>query len=300
MSKLEITHRHSAIINKLKKHPASLKEIERHLEQESEIRGCILTSTSKTFKRDLEDIFSLYHCDIQYNRANNEYYIKSTEEDTINNRMLEAFNTFNALNSSVGYNEYVEFEETASNGSENFHGILHAIKNKVVLKINYQSYWSSTTRERNVKPYFLKEFKNLWYLIGQDIDKDEIRTFALDRMKSIEITRKKFVYPVEEEPKSYFDNCYGIISGDQRKPVEAVVLSFHPFQGKYVKSMPLHSSQKIVKDTDEELVIKLYVYPTFDFEMQLLSYGPLVQVLKPVELRDTIKEKLKKALENYR
>ncbi len=299
MSRLEITHRHSAIINKLKKHPASFKEIQKHLVQESELRGYRLTISNRTFQRDREDILSLYHCDIQCNKAKNEYFIESTDEDTINNRMLDAFNTFNALNSSVGYNAYVEFEKTASSGSENFHGILHAIKNKVVLKITYQSYWSHATGERNIEPYFLKEFKNLWYLVGKDLVKGKIRTFALDRMKSIEITRKKFVYPIQEKPKSYFNNCYGIIAGDHSKPIVPVVLSFQPFQGKYIKAMPLHPSQKIIKDSEDELIIKLDVYSTFDFEMQLLSYGPLIQVLEPIELRDAIKEKLKEALENY-
>lgn len=82
MSKLEITHRHSAIINKLKKHPASFKEIQKHLVQESELRGYRLTISNRTFQRDREDIRSLYHCDIQCNKAKNEYFIESTDEDT--------------------------------------------------------------------------------------------------------------------------------------------------------------------------------------------------------------------------
>ena len=301
MSKREINIRQSEIINKLKKHPSTFKEITTHLAQMSEIFGHELTVSDRTFQRDREDIFALYRIDIQCNKSKNEYFIAEDEtEDNSGKRLLDSFVTFNMLNASIGNDNYIEFEQPADKGLENFHGILHALKQKLTLKITYQSFWSATTEIRTIEPYFLKEFKGLWYLVAKDVSKNAIRTFALDRMTSLEITKKKFVYPGSQQPKIYFKHCYGIISPDnQDEPILPIVLSFHPQQGKYVKALPLHHSQQILKDDETELIVELLVHQTFDFEMQLLSYGPFVQVLEPSTLREAIKGKLKEALKRY-
>jgi hypothetical protein len=58
-----------------------------------------------------------------------------------------------------------------------------------------------------------------------------------------------------------------------------VILSFGPFQGKYIKSLPLHNTQEIIEDTDDELRIRLTLYLTHDFLMELLAYGDTVKVI---------------------
>ena len=82
-----------------------------------------------------------------------------------------------------------------------------------------------------------------------------------------------------------FENCYGIITSDDYDP-EEIVLSFEPFQGKYIKSYPLHESQKILIDNETELRISLYLYETHDLLMELLSYGANLQVIQPKSLID--------------
>jgi len=300
MSKREITLRHTAIINKLNKSPATLKEINQHLLMESELREYKLTVSERTFQRDRQDILSLYNISIECDKPKNQYFIADTDDSILNNRMLDAFNTLNALNSSIGISDYLEFDNYTSSGSEHFHGLLHAIKNKLQLNLNYQSYWSELERQRCIHPYFLKEFKNRWYLIAKDIEKDSMRTYALDRIKGMEITKKKFVYPVSKRPKSYFRDSFGIIVPDHSNPVEPIILKFNAFKGKYVKSLPLHLSQEIIKDDQEELIINLSIHATFDLEMQLLSYGDNVEVIKPLSLRNAMVDRLTRSLERYR
>jgi predicted DNA-binding transcriptional regulator YafY len=77
------------------------------------------------------------------------------------------------------------------------------------------------------------------------------------------------------------------------------VLRFSAQQGKYIKSLPLHPSQKIISDNAEGLIIKLQIYVTFDFEMELLSHGANLGVLEPAFLRESVKSKLKDALSSY-
>jgi hypothetical protein len=56
---------------------------------------------------------------------------------------------------------------------------------------------------------------------------------------------------------------------------------YEPIQGKYIKSFPLHESQQIIIDNEDELRIKLYVYISHDLNMELLSYGNSLTVLEP-------------------
>jgi len=61
----------------------------------------------------------------------------------------------------------------------------------------------------------------------------------------------------------------------------------------------LHSSQEIIIDNDSELVIKLKIFITYDFVMEILSYGYNVKVLKPPSLVDSIKKNYENTLSKY-
>jgi predicted DNA-binding transcriptional regulator YafY len=92
--------------------------------------------------------------------------------------------------------------------------------------------------------------------------------------------------------------CFGIIAPNADKPSE-VILSFDPFQGKYIKSLPLHTTQEVIVDNDDELRIRLTVYLTHDFLMELLSYGDTVQVLQPKKLIGKLTGIYRQALKKY-
>jgi predicted DNA-binding transcriptional regulator YafY len=78
-----------------------------------------------------------------------------------------------------------------------------------------------------------------------------------------------------------------------------VVLSYEAFQGNYIKTQPIHNSQKILVDNDDELRISIRVIPNYELEEQILKQGERVKVVEPKWLQDSIKERLKKALEQY-
>jgi predicted DNA-binding transcriptional regulator YafY len=153
-----------------------------------------------------------------------------------------------------------------------------------------------------LEPLALKEFKNRWYIIGKDLSQkttdSQVKTFGLDRMSSLEITKVKFSCPATFDAEEQFKHCFGIIGSNGEEPHE-VVLSFGPVQGKYIKSMPLHESQQVIVDNDKELRIKLFVYTTYDFKMELLSYGENLKVMEPPSLIGEMKESLRNTLGNY-
>ena len=141
MSKRESITRYSLIIKKLRKTPATFNEISDYLLLESELQEYNFNVSKRTFKRDIEDISSLYNIDIVYDFSRKVYYIDFDEQSEINERIFEAFDTFNALNISDRLSDYIHFEKRGPQGTENLFGLLHAIKNKVQICFSYQKFW---------------------------------------------------------------------------------------------------------------------------------------------------------------
>ncbi|MGV3704300.1 MAG: helix-turn-helix transcriptional regulator [Arcticibacter sp.] len=299
MSKIEALSRYNLIINRVRKSPATLKEIREYLQRESEIQGYNFDVSDRTFKRDLNDIWSLYKIEISYDSSRRVYQINLEESPDLNSRMLEAFDTLNALNVASGLSEYVYFESRKPQGTENFHGLLHAIKNTQLIIFSYLKYWTGTVSIRKVLPYALKEFKGRWYLIAKDENDGWTKTFGLDRIADLEITKKKFVNRNKFNVAELFEECFGIINPIEGE-AENVVLSFDADQGKYIKSFPLHRSQRILVDSNEQLRISLHVYVTHDLVMEVLSYGCRVRVIAPEKLRKEVLANYEKAALFYK
>ena len=298
MSKRESLARYTIIINKLKKHPASFAEISETLAIESELQGYDYNISKRTFSRDVIEIASLFGTYIEYSQSKKKYYIDMDCDPDMNVRMLEAFDTFNVLNLTDRLSNHIHFEKRKPQGTENLYGLLHAIKNHLRIKFIYQKYWDPGIHERHVEPYALKEFKNRWYILAKDIEDERVKTFALDRLTELEITNKRFKIPNNYNVDNHYKYSFGIMSPNGDKP-EEIILSFDPVQGKYAQSLPWHHSQEVLVDNDNELRVKLTLYITHDFFMELLSHGDTVRVIEPASLIEELKASYKSVLGMY-
>ena len=299
MSKRESISRYNLIIKKVRKSPSTFEDIADYLALESELQEYNFNISKRTFQRDLNDIRSLFNIDIVYDFSNKIYRIEDDQQEDANERIMEAFDTFNALNISDRLSNYIHFEKRIPKGTENLNGILHAIRNTKIIQFQYQKFGKELAQLRSTEPYALKEFNNRWYLIAKDLKDNKIKTFGLDRLSELDITRKTFYYPEKFNVFDTFKFCFGIISSDNKNP-ETIVLSFSAWQGKYIKTLPLHHTQKIISDNKEELIVQLKVHTTYDLVMEILSFGQEVKVLQPESLVQEVKQILKKSLKNYR
>jgi predicted DNA-binding transcriptional regulator YafY len=298
MSRKEALIRYKHIVNKLRRKPSSFSEVASYLERQSELEDYDFAISKRTFKRDTEDIFSLYSIEIKYDFTRKVYYIEDEGDTAKSDRLLEAFDTLYVLNMTEDLSNYIHLERIRPKGTDNLYGLIHAIKNKLMIQFDYEKYWDDAITHRQVEPYALKEFKNRWYLLGKAANDSYVKTFALDRMTELEITNTKFEVLPSFNIKEMFKYCYGIITPKDQQP-EEIILSFYPKQGKYIKSHPLHESQEIVVDNEDELQIKLKLYITHDFKMGLLSYGENVKVLQPASLAEQLKADYEKAWKQY-
>lgn len=298
MSKHETLLRHQKIISKLRNSKvATFDEIVDYLHIQSELLEYDLVISQRTFQRDIIEIRSLYDVDIQFDRGRKTYYIED-DNSLLNNRLMEAFDMVSALKMAEGLNQFISFEKRRPQGTHHFYGLLHAIRNRLIINLTHQKFEDDEPKTRLVKPFGLKESRGRWYLVAIEPDGSKIKTFGLDRIIDFDISKKHFTVPENFDANEVFKYCFGVINIENKEP-EEVILSFDSEQGKFVKSYPLHFSQTVIVDNDEELRIKLYLQITDDLVMEILSYGERVKVIAPENFVLKILGHYKEALNQY-
>jgi len=285
-------------MNKLRRGSATFEQIDAYLAMQSELQGGNLRMSLRQFQRDIKDIESIFEVDISYDFKLKVYAINQDETSEVSQRRMEALDVFNALKIGESSSMSIHFEKRKPQGTENFHGLLHAINNQLQISFTYQKFWDDYLSHRTVEPYALKEFRNRWYLLALDLNDLKVKSFAFDRLTELEISKKKFYSSETFDVNEYYRSCFGIISPTDHD-LEEVILSFDAIQGKYIKSLPLHETQEILIDNEHEVRIKLNIYLTLDFIMEILSHGDNVKVIKPKSLIAELKKSYQNALAQY-
>jgi len=292
MDNRKIFMRTSLILQRLQKSPATLKEINLYLERNSNQYGEEFSISKRTIGRDLDKIRSMHQIDIVFDYSRKVYFIDNEGQPEVNKRMMESINMLNAMHLADGMDDLILFESRQSAGTENLYGLLHAIKNRLQISFTYQKYFEKEKTHRIVEPYGLREYRSRWYLVVKEAKKGEeeyIKNFGLDRITNLEITKKHFDLPKDFNLTDYFKFAFGNIVPWEDAPSD-VVLSFAPYQGKFIKSTPLHTTQQILADNEKELKIQLKVYLTHEFIAELLSFGKNVKIVQPEELAVRVRE----------
>lgn len=184
-------------------------------------------------------------------------------------------------------------------GSELLSDLISLITSKTPVEMVYKKFNSDRQKYYTIHPYLLKEYKNMWYIIGYIEEYEQVRIFALDRIVHITPTERTYIAPVEAQfdAENFYKHCIGVSVLDQAP--EKVVLKFSPSQGKYLKVQPLHTTQRVLEDTKDSYVVEIQVIINYELKMELLSYGANVQVIHPSSLVETMRTELMKTLQNY-
>ena len=193
---------------------------------------------------------------------------------------------------------HVQFETTpVAKGSELLPELLAAIKQKQEIQFRYHSYLDDSRSERVLEPYLLKEYRNRWYVIGRDVERNGTRTFGLDRIDDLHTSPRYFAVKADFDPESLFRHSFGITAGG--KP-EDVMLRFGKQQAMFVRSQPLHPTQETVSEDGNGIVVRIRVIPSPELTMTILSFGHQVEVVSPTTLREEVSEAIRLAVGHYK
>ena len=253
-----------------------------------------------TFKRYKDAIEELFNLNIVCDRKTNEYYIENEEilkNNTLQYWMLDSLSVSNMLLESISLKDRILLENIPS-GKEYLHYIIDAMKHGNKLEMEYCKFGCTTRRQVTIEPYAVKVFKQRWYLLAHDGKKERPAVYALDRIVSLKESVEPFQYPEGCSAESFFKDCYGVICGTD-DVAQRIVLRAYPPYINYLRTLPLHASQKELASTDDYADFELFLRPTFDFKQELLAQGNEVEVLEPVEFREEMKATLQRMLERY-
>lgn len=261
-------------------------------------KGSVLTK--RTFYNHCQAIARHFGIDIECRRGRglNHYRIvnpEAIEENSVTKWALDSFSVGELLLGNTDIAEKILLEDIPS-GRKWLEMILSSLKENREIEMHYENFvgikYSGT-----VQPLCIKLFKRRWYVLAQ-LAGGRRRIFSLDRIQSLEVTTNHFEYPTDFVPAEYFHDVFGIIAGVDSKPEHIVLRAYAELPG-YLRSLPMHHSQKELESRDGHTDFSLRLIPTFDFIQELLLHRDQLKVIQPQSLRDEISELISKMKNNY-
>lgn len=247
------------------------------------------------YRRSIEENF---HITIKCN-SSGEYYIDMGGEgmnNTLVNWLLDSYAVNSAMKESKAPAEMVLVEDVPS-ARDYLQAVLDAIGSKERIVFTYAGFNRSRPEEGiEFQPYFVKRYKQRWYMIGKKEKGGDLRTYALDRVRELKPLGSNFETPEELNPAEMFAHTVGITLS--KAPARIVKIKASPTQAKYFRALPFHHSQQ-EEVADGYSVFTYRLRLNYELVHEILSFGSEVTVLSPRELVVMVTSELRKSLEAY-
>ncbi len=252
----------------------------------------------RTFYHYRRSIEQNFHIDINCDETGH-YYIDQgalSRNKSLTNLMLDNYAVNGAISDSPDVSERVEVEDVPS-AREYMPMVLEAMRNSEKICFTYAGF-NRSRAERDIifSPYFLKRYKQRWYMLGMREKDGNIRTYALDRIKELTLLQQTFIMPAELTAADYFGTVIGITTS--QAPVHEVRLRTSLQQAKYLRALPLHASQQ-EEVHDDYSIFSYRLQLNYELVHEIIGFGDAVKVLDPPELRLMVTEALRAALSQY-
>lgn len=247
------------------------------------------------------------HMDIEIASENGKYYIVGHVYDADNivahsEKLIELLEKYPDIQNRILF-------DVIPSENQYLDEILNAISKNLVIKFDYKKYSDKDSKnpeikEREVHPYCVKRFENRWYVIGLCVKSgkakvNELRTYSLDMIVKFKHTNKEFPPDPSFNAAGYFGNVYGITTGDNR-PITEIRIRATARRANYLRTLPLHPSQKEVGESTSYYVFQYKLRPAMDFYQALLHLGPDVEVLSPESVRDDLRKLIQEMADKYK
>ena len=283
--------------------PITYEELEAKIVQSGQFDKGDIMFSERTFFRDANAIESIFGIVLFFDRKTKGYYIKeakSKEEQHMLDWMLHTFRHANILEVYRDQAEHILLE-SPPRGNEHLSAILEGIRHSDILTLELKRFRTFKVVKIDIIPYFVRLFRQEWYLVARDLRRDIVRIFPLDKIADITKTGEKFELPEDEdypEAMTFFNDYFGVILDED---VQRETIRFKAFgdAAKQLQISPLHSSQVEVEKMDGDVVFSVRLHPTSDFIRELCRYGNELKVLSPASVKEKIITFAKTILDNY-
>ena len=306
MKPAQIFHQYIWIINTLRAYrQLTLEELNKKWQDDKVADGNPLQRSS--FNRHRDAILDMFGIIIDCDKKTYKYYISNKEvlsDDSIERWLFSTLTVHGMLADSAAVKERLVLENAPA-GEQYLDIIIRAIRTDRRLRIGYKKF-QAEGYEKVVCPYALKLFRQRWYLLALrsaegrsqgESDEDQMRIYALDRVTMVELTDDAFEMPVSFSPQTYFSEYFGVLTNDT--PMAHVIIRAHKWMPNYLRTLPLHHSQRELVSTPDYTDFSFDIRPTSDFLGELLRHSDGIEVLEPLDLREKMRQMIADTLKRY-
>jgi len=181
--------------------------------------------------------------------------------------------------------------------AEHFGTVAAALLKRQRLRIRHYNRERNVESERDVSPQRLVHYRDNWYLDAYCHLRQDLRSFSVDAIREASLLEVKAREVAKAELDEYLKSGYGIFAG---RAVEWASLKFTSQAARWVASQSWHSSQRTRFEKDGSYVLEVPYADDRELVMEILKFGPEVEVLGPEALRATVKAQLEAARQAYR
>lgn len=278
------------------------------------LRGLGLSSSLKSLERLRQQLTEEFGYRVDYDKHAQGYYLNAPDDEDVGEfeqfvQLLERWERLTFFTrpdgaafdlSAVG--RFLHFEQgPAQRGTEHLRVLWQALTEGRAVHFTYQPFDGDDPKARHVAPCLLLEDRNRWYLVGWEVDADpqkarRVKTFGVDRMADVALTSDAVAAHEVHAQADYFrdlkNQALGVHCGPEQV-VTRVVLCFSTRMAPYIRTLPLHESQRVVAETDGTLTVALDVVHNVELEREILGYGEHVTVLAPDSLRADVAQRVR-------
>lgn len=298
-------------------HYVTLKEIREHLKQFN-----IRDTASVTIRRDIERIAVHYRVETESGPHNTFKYSMRKDKFTINELrfLIDAVSVNKFLNEKqkkalIGKfkglcpeNEMIKLMNRvnisdvtppALNLLDNLEKLHIMITNKMRINFDYGKYdekgkFKYNKKDRVLLPCQVKYFKEKFYLKGVSEEDNKFRTYRIDRMKNITELEKSDAKVELKRPDGV------IVDAFETDRFEYVKMRIsRNLRDEFIETFGKMYSEITGEEDEDTIVVRVKVGVSDRFCSWVLSYGDLAEVLEPADLRERMRETVKRIMGKY-
>ena len=177
-----------------------------------------------------------------------------------------------------------------------FQDVLGALIGRQRLHISYHVRRKDDVSERDISPQRLTQYRNSWYLDAWCHSAEGLRSFALERISGQVLLDEDAKEVSSKVLAGHFDSAYGIFSGPAN---HTAILRFTPEMSRWIAEEQWHPDQKGFYDDEGAWTLELPFSSARELVMDILRYGPEVEVVSPDSLREAVAESARQAVAIY-
>lgn len=174
-------------------------------------------------------------------------------------------------------------------GTEWLEQLYRAILDRTALDVRYHPFRTEEPLELGYHPYYLREYRNRWFVFGRHDAEGAIYTLALDRIRSLRPSPLPFRDNDIFDPETFFRDLIGVTRMAGAEPLD-VVFRVTPLLSKYLATKPLHHSQRQLDATPEFVDFSIRVIPNYELYSELMRFGKALRVLGPETVLEALRE----------